>query len=82
VTDYPLSELSPAPECFVDGYESHSVTNGVVKLTLWSFAYDPVTKSEGRRIVLRLTMPLATAHGIKEGLGQLMEAVEKAAKNV
>lgn len=71
-----IIEPVPAPEVFVDGYQTSSVLNGVAKFTFFTMAHDPVTGVMQRRIVLRLTAPLNVAAGIHEAMGQMLERVE------
>ena len=76
----PILELTPAPEVFIDGAGSYMAANGVVKLTLFSIAHDPVTNTSQRRIVLRLTCSLGAVMGLNQITGELltkMRAMEK-----
>ena len=71
----PVTEPTPAPEIFVDGYQSFSMTGGVAKLTFFSLQHDPADDVQTRRIVLRLAVPLAVLDGIARGVTQMIERI-------
>lgn len=70
-------EPTPAPEVFIDGLQSYMLLNGVVKLTLFSMAHDMTTGANERRIVLRMSAPLAAVAGIHHVLGEMLEKVDR-----
>lgn len=82
LTDCPITEPVPAPEILVDGYQSTTVGNGVVKFTFFSLAHNPETNQQERRIVLRLSAALPVVMGIHQALGNLMADLERQAREV
>lgn len=75
----PVTEPTPAPEIFVDGYQSFSMTGGVAKLTFFSLQHDPADDVQTRRIVLRLAVPLAVLDGMARGItGMIGQVVAEA----
>lgn len=68
----PVTEPTPAPEIFVDGYASGAIAGGVAKFTFFSIAHDPATGQYERRIVLRLIAPLPVVAGVQEAFEQLL----------
>lgn len=75
--DIPLVEPVPAPEIFVDGYQSTMIANGVVKFTYFSMGHNVITGQNERRIVMRMSAPLQAVVGIHEALGRFLEQVEQ-----
>lgn len=75
--EMPIVEPTPAPEIFVDGYQSTMIANGVVKFTFFSMGHNVVTGQNERRIVMRMSAPLQAVVGIHEALGRLLEQVEQ-----
>lgn len=71
-TDPQIVEPIPAPEVFVDGYQSSVICNGVVKFTFFTLAHDALTGKMERRVVLRLSAPLPAVAGIHEAMGNLL----------
>lgn len=70
-----LVEPVPAPEIFVDGYQSTMIANGVVKFTFFSMGHNVITGQHERRIVMRMSAPLQAVVGIHEALGGFLEQV-------
>ena len=79
--DPELTEPQPAPEIFVDGYQSTMVANGVVKFTFFSITHDPASDTHERRIVLRLSTSMPSVAGIHEALGQFLKQVAAQEEN-
>ena len=75
--DWPLVEPAPAPEIFVDGYQSTMVANGVIKFTFFSVGFDPVTQQRQRRIVLHLAAPITTVAGVHQAFGELLDSIRR-----
>lgn len=80
--NWPLVELEPAPEIFVDGYQSSTLANGAAKLVFFSLAHNPGTDKNERRVVLRLTMPMPVILGIQRGLTSWIEDLQRQARDV
>jgi hypothetical protein len=76
---WPVVELTPAPEIFVDGYVSTATVNGVMKVTFFTVAHDPVKNETQRRIVLRLCATIPVVGGIQQALGQALTQMYRAA---
>lgn len=72
-----IVEPTPAPEIFVDGYQSTVICNGVVKFTFFTLAHDALTGQMKRRVVLRLSSPLPAVAGIHEAMGSLLTEVQR-----
>jgi hypothetical protein len=75
---FPLEELEPAPEIYVDGYQGVVIANGVAKFNYFSIYHDPLSGKNKRRIVLRLACPLDTVAGVHKALGEMIESLKKA----
>src|SRR6185437_4144484 len=75
---FPLEELEPAPEIFVDGYQGAMAVNGVVKFNFFSIYHDALSGGSKRRIVLRLAMPIASVDGVQKAFADLIEGLKKA----
>ena len=75
----PITEPIAAPEIFIDGLQSWSVTNGVVKFTLFSMAHNPTQPNNvsERRIVLRLSTTAPAAAGMGHVINQILEKLEE-----
>lgn len=78
MSDQPiLTEPSPAPEIYVDGYASHTVVNSMAKFTFFSAGHNPTNQGRENRIVLRLTTPLSTVMGLHKAFGELLVELER-----
>jgi len=77
-TNPTIVEHTPAPEVFIDGYQSSVICNGVVKFTCFSLAHDALTGKMERRVVLRISSPLQAVLGIYEAMGSLLDEVQRA----
>jgi hypothetical protein len=69
---WPLVEIGGTPEIFINGFQGLMISDGHVKLTLFTCEID-VTGNPHRRVVGRLTMSGATATAIVQSLGQTIE---------
>lgn len=74
-TEPPVVEPAAAPEVFVDGYQSTLIANGNVKFTFFTMAHDLAKNAPERRIVLRLTAPIAAVAGMHQAIGQLLDQI-------
>lgn len=68
-----VTEPMPAPEIFCEGYVSVGLGGGVAKFALFSFAHGDPSSVPERRIVARITMPLAGVVGMHTAMGKLIE---------
>jgi hypothetical protein len=68
----PVTEPVPAPEIFAEGYISVGLGGGVAKFAFYSFAHGEPSTPPERRIVARLTMPLAGVVGMHAAMGKLI----------
>lgn len=68
----PVTEPSPAPEIFAEGYVSVGLGGGVAKFAFFSFAHGAPGSVPERRIVARLTMPVMGVIGVHEAMGKLI----------
>lgn len=73
----PLTEPFPAPEIYVDGYQTSSIANGTAKFSFFTLSYDPATNRQTRRVCLRLTATLPVVMGIHAALGSLLEQLDR-----
>lgn len=76
-TEPPITEPTPAPEIYVEGFTCSSWGNGVIKFPFFSV----VTRENGtppeRRIVARLTMPITTVVGVHKALGEVIALMKE-----
>lgn len=72
-----IVEDGAASEVYVDGMASASVVGGgMVKFTMFSLQHAPSSGQIYRRVVLRLTMPVAVAAGVQEAMASFAGQVE------
>lgn len=65
------------PEIVVDGFAGVILTNGLVKVTLFSDFSDPATGAVRRKAVARMTMAVPSFGGLYEGMGAVLADFEK-----
>lgn len=77
VSDPPLVGATEAPDVYIEGYQGTMVYNGVVKVNAYVLAMNPASEQTSRKVVARLTMPLASMISIHDAFGKLIEDLEK-----
>lgn len=80
-TNPEIVEPTPAPEVFVDGYQSSTAGSGVAKFVFFSLRHNAKTGEMERHVVLHLVMPLVTLMGVHEANGNLIEQLRRASPN-
>jgi hypothetical protein len=74
---FPLEELEPAPEIYVDGFQGAVISNGVAKFSFFSLYHDPLSGQNKRRVVLHLACPVATVDGVQKAFAEIMTNLQQ-----
>ena len=73
----PLERLREAPEIFIDGYTGAAVNSGVVKINLFSTAFNPSNNQPVNIAAGRLVMSTATLAAVVGALSELLALMER-----